>query len=716
MAEKLLKGTLLVALMLVMAIGAPAMTRAEVGANAGSSDPGSIISDATDLNSAMGMLPGLFGGMGGAGQVLGQIMSLLVDQFMELSARELIPGYYVLNATVEKTWNTTIAQGTQVRNFYPDYGYYNASQSQDALDAAYGIDNYGYPYCTVNRTIVAGGINVTKTTGMSITIGIWDADGTLVKAIDRVMKTVQKFMKMSGTDAGYKAALEDAASSVMYLIIHINDIITGDELIIYNPITYEYVRTNGTFSETHDWWIYNSTGGNWKRQNMTEHSPALLAGWKTYAESYGNEFMAWLLGPGIGQQYYDNTWGSFSFDLMQLWLKRFYVSIDVQELVNMINSKTGNVNPAKILKDLDIDFYLLWHHLMGGIFYNDTMPGPGYDNGKIDVIYQNVTTPENITIQRPVSTEVTHLIGMKRMDSVTWNQPTANTDKTAVSWGVRFNGMNIFWTPVGMNAEDRVRNAPTTNATLEFLELGFTFEPGAIIQLNNTDGTPSDKQGRDAKVKLNQHFGRWNVQPRIQDPNLDGLDFAMLYLSTLVHVHFTASLLEKIAKGTGDWNEGNKQATVNSTKVEEKHELVFGSEAGPKSPMVGRVDIAGPGYDIYEYAAPSTTSVRRPASTQIIPLALFTMDAQATGSYEDSSGGFDAAAYLGIEFAVMLYSVNYPEFSNPTYNGGKIWHDPTFSIFMTFEAGTYWAIFLLVGVVALVGIAAILITRSKNNR
>jgi hypothetical protein len=403
----------------------------------------------------------------------------------------------------------------------------------------------------------------------------------------------------------------------------------------------------------------------------------------------------------------------------------------MQEIVNLVNDFGGSStpNPARILKDLDIDFYILWHHLVGGVFYNDTIPGPGYDNQKIDVTYKDVTypngtvvtTPEGAIVQRPDSTEVTHFIGMKTMGGVTWNDPKPNAEKTKVSWGVRFNAMQIFWTPVGMDPEDRARNIPPT-ATLEFLDLGFTFEPGEKVTLYNVDGTPANDEGREGKIKLDQHFGRWiEGQPHDRDPALTDLDFAMVYISTLVHVHFTGQLLEKIAGGAAgtSWDDANAEGYVDSSHVEESHELKFGAGSASSSMMVGKVDIAGPGYNIYEYALPATNYVSRPASTQTIPLALFTLDAQAGMSYTDAGmvgGGFDAAAFLGIEFSVMLYSVNYPEFSTHAYNGGKIWHDPTFSIFMTFEAGTYWAIILLVGVVALVGVAAILITRSKNSR
>ena len=49
-------------------------------------------------------------------------------------------------------------------------------------------------------------------------------------------------------------------------------------------------------------------------------------------------------------------------------------------------------------------------------------------------------------------------------------------------------------------------------------------------------------------------------------------------------------------------------------------------------------------------------------------------------------------------------------------NGSGIWHDPTFSVFMVFEATGFWALILLIAGVGLVGIATILIKRRKDMR
>jgi hypothetical protein len=60
----------------------------------------------------------------------------------------------------------------------------------------------------------------------------------------------------------------------------------------------------------------------------------------------------------------------------------------------------------------------------------------------------------------------------------------------------------------------------------------------------------------------------------------------------------------------------------------------------------------------------------------------------------------------------MVYAVCFPEFDD----GTGIWHDPTFSVFMVFEAKGFWALILLIAGVGLVGVATILIKRRKDMR
>jgi hypothetical protein len=64
------------------------------------------------------------------------------------------------------------------------------------------------------------------------------------------------------------------------------------------------------------------------------------------------------------------------------------------------------------------------------------------------------------------------------------------------------------------------------------------------------------------------------------------------------------------------------------------------------------------------------------------------------------------------ELSVMVYAVCYPQFED----GTGIWHDPTFSVYMVFQGEGFWALIVLLAGVGLVGVATILIKRSKDRR
>jgi hypothetical protein len=124
------------------------------------------------------------------------------------------------------------------------------------------------------------------------------------------------------------------------------------------------------------------------------------------------------------------------------------------------------------------------------------------------------------------------------------------------------------------------------------------------------------------------------------------------------------------------------------------------------------VDIAGPDY---EYGSESVRDTA-PASTSIIPLAVWLMEHERHDSYMIAGGNevssFATDIRIQTELSVMVYAVCYPQFEN----GSGIWHDPTFSVFMVFQSEGFWALIVLIAGVGLVGVATILIKRRKDAR
>ena len=123
------------------------------------------------------------------------------------------------------------------------------------------------------------------------------------------------------------------------------------------------------------------------------------------------------------------------------------------------------------------------------------------------------------------------------------------------------------------------------------------------------------------------------------------------------------------------------------------------------------VDIAGPYYEIGNDRA---TANNYSASTGLIPLALFEAGVHDFSTHvneQDVTNSFTSDTYLSVEANALLYSVNYWTFDG---SGKGVWHDPTFSVYMTWEQTQITAVLLLLGGITLVGVATILITRKKN--
>jgi hypothetical protein len=184
-------------------------------------------------------------------------------------------------------------------------------------------------------------------------------------------------------------------------------------------------------------------------------------------------------------------------------------------------------------------------------------------------------------------------------------------------------------------------------------------------------------------------------------------DLGIVYLSTVLHFRLNVDVIGEdptdpatLLNPDDDYN--------NST-----HSLKIGNYIGGTiGPKLEFVDIAGPDY----YYGLTTGGASAPASSSIIPLALYESEIDRHDTFEDESGEvfetFATDISLNISFNIFAYAVCFSEF-----NGGNgIWHDPTFSVYMSFEAQGFWAIILLVAGVGLIGVATVLIKRRKDDR
>jgi hypothetical protein len=631
----------------------------------------------------------IFGALGYGGNLLGTVFKMLLMQTLtNFSESQILPGVWVMSASVEENHSFTRTYTGEHEIYTIPYDY-NQSTYID-------VKANGYAYCDV---VKAGSVEVNITIGAAVTLIIWDNDGSFIRAVDKLVSFFNKLRTYEG-EYGSSGIPEDlikeGVSTITWFLIHINDIFTGDELFTINPITWQKaVLTPLSLTVNKNWHV---TGGDWRINPTLDPmlytitgGNALLAELNTTAIARDDTYMKWLLSPTNIIPSVPTIWTTFSFDLIQLWMKNFEIHIDVAKLLEALTGgSSGPVDIAAIFQGLDVEFYLFTHHLAGAFLYNDTNA-----DGKISSAYRTltnstdgvITTPDGTPVQVPDHSEMSHRIVLNSVGDFDWQAPHL-TGSNQFSWGLDLNNVMITPVPIGIDLESYLGATPEH---LDYIHFGFTFKP-------DTSSLPILK----APTKLDQNFAPWS------GPSLSGdYDLGIVYLSTVLHFHLNVAVIgENPADPTAvldpaqDYNNITNRLSVGN---------YIGGSIAPKLEFV---DIAGENY-IY---GSSTVNDTAPASSSVIPLALYEAEVERHDTFQDANGTsfqtFATDISLNVSFNVFAYAVCFPEF-----NGGNgIWHDPTFSVYMIFEAKGFWALILLIAGVGLVGVGTILIKRRKDAR
>jgi len=649
----------------------------------------------TDISGFSGGFGSIFRGLGYGGNLLATVFDMLFMQVLtNFSGKEVLPGVYVLSAFREQSDNGTRNFGSGEKEYFMvPYEYYESSGIVGNTD--------GYAYCEVTKS---GTYNYTLTYGAGVTLVIWDNDNSFVNAVKKIIAffhTLRPYMDGTIVEEIPEQLIREGVELITWFLIHINDIFTGEELFVLNPITWQKleVETGPGFSITKTWKV---TGSDWHigagDQEIEGHLPGVLEGWNATAIARQDSYMEWLLTETDDVALIETIFTSFTFDLIQFWVKNFEIHIDVGAIMDLIGGSGDPINPAEIFQGLDIEFYLFTHHLAGTFLYNDTN-----SDGKLSAEYIQVNNTDGDpilldgeTIEVPHSSELTHRLILGTVGDFDFELPTKDGNK--ISWGLKMNQATLVPVPVGVDLDSYLG---ASDESLAYIHFGFTFEPKFIDMATTDGGTIPVLHGA---VKLDQFFAPWN-DPTTYGANnpIAGLDLAIIYVSTVLHFHLNVETFgadpDEILDPADDYE--------NST-----HKLKIGNYLSPKiRDKLDFVDIAGPEYF---YGAEGSIN-HAPASTSILPVALFEVEVDKHETYEGTPGEvetFAADIRLNVSFNVMVYAVCFPMFED----GSGIWHDPTFSVFMVFEAKGFWALILLIAGVGLVGVATILIKRRKDMR
>lgn len=644
-----------------------------------------------------GIFQGFMGGFGGifrnnlgyAGSILGTVFETILRQGLDINSYQILESVYVLNAT-------TTRQISDVKEFTDENNkeYYYLPNEYEVPD------NEGFAYCEITKT---GSYSYDLEVGAAVTLIIWDSDKSFINAITRLLSVVRKIIGLQSLGRQISRDLiREGISVLTWFLIHINDIFTGDELFVLNPITWQKLNiTPVSYDVTKEWKL---TGSDYEIDDddkiVNDTYATSLTDWEINATDCRDEYMKWLLDPIAPGILPETIWTQFSFDLIQLWIKNFEIHIDVAEILNAATGAAGSPEQAiaSAFGGCDIEFYLFTHHLAGAFLYNDTNP----TDGKISADYVNVTNNIGETVmdeagdpmQVPDHSELSHRLILGTVGNFVFNTPTPSGVDNSISWGITLNNVNISAVPMFIDLDSYFKGPEEELASIYF---GFTFEPTIDEEFGVAKGI----------VKLDQEFAPWNggTGPNAYIP---GLDLAIIYVSTVLHFHLNVAV-----EGIPDRPE--EILDPEEDYIEESHELKVGNYIGQKaSQKLDFVDIAG---QYYQYGNNKSTAPQFDASTNVLPLALWKWEMERHDTFDLGDGTesktFASDIRVTTEFNVMVYAVCYPEF-NDTALG--VYHDPTFSVYMVFESEGFWALIVLIAGVGLVGVATVLITRRKNRR
>jgi len=675
-----------------------------------SENPEDIASMPEGLMNGLGNVFGMLGGLGPSGQALGEVFKILFMNIFNFTfVEDEIKHVYKLSASYERTETYNVTHSGEEEYYFIWEDMYPATSS--------GLTPNEHPYVKITRT---GNATITYTSGAAVVFIIWDNNDSLINAINKIITAAQNvkaiidakgdpstWTEEDSIQVGTEIA-EQILSALTYVFFHINDIISGDELIVLNMITWEEydMQTSSDYAVVKEYLVWDD----WDLSDDTPLNPADIAQWGIDANANNDEFMQWLLTAGEAGLI-SREWSRLSFNLIEIWFKTFQININVSAIVDaLVASAHGEENPledmgvAQIFHGLDIEIYIMTHSLMGFIAYEDVNTNNVPDVERTTIVEGEVET-DIIT-----GSEARYYFAFGNIDPI-FHAPVLNAEGTGYEWSIELQNVQMAAIPIGMNPSDV---ATPVLDTLDYIELGFTFTPKLKETVTATEAgeysglVPEYDEVQMAKgiIKLDQYFSDWNDGAAI-NPELVGLDFSVIYISTIIHfrLHFEVETLEEI-----DINQdGLLDETDHAESINVSGQIKVGDYTGDLP--VAAVDIAGPDY---EQGLDEGVKTSYAASTCTIPLAFLDFDANAQMKYYDvatPSQSFQAGGFLNITASILIYAVNYPTWNG---SGQGLWHDPTFSIFMSWDNPGFWAVILVIAGITLVAVAAILITRRKN--
>jgi hypothetical protein len=290
--------------------------------------------------------------------------------------------------------------------------------------------------------------------------------------------------------------------------------------------------------------------------------------------------------------------------------------------------------------------------LFKAALYNDTD-----SNGVMDISF-NESADGYVY---PLSTEAVCMLDFVNASGVVFGTPQIDTINEEISWNATLQNPYIRLTPYGQSPETGVLiDAPIV--PVGDSSFGFTFAPDA-----RQSGTHVDLTG---VMKIDQTLGAINGSSGLEGL-YKGLDLSIIYLSDVFEISAQQKVSAELPQNNASAKGGGGQSiasTVNTTTTEtESLDFFIGST---------RVSGLGLASENYSIGAEDPTTPTHIAKGAVIPYALYQYSMDQTGAAVSQRGSVDWNLSAGVEYSTYFYEVCYSD-----YNGSKITHDPSYTLY-----------------------------------
>ncbi|MFX1380574.1 MAG: hypothetical protein ACFFA4_15920 [Promethearchaeota archaeon] len=616
------------------------------------------------------------------GEMLSQLFDILFNQSLTLDKYELLNGVYVFNASKNKDYSGTYHFGVNDQEIHLlSWADANNDSVNDFVDPGPGVS-----YCVVSKL---GSFNYSINIDAGVTLIVWDNDRSLVDAMKRILD----FAILLHGQAPEEMLTSERTKLISWLLKYINSIFSGDELFIFNPVAFqkiEFTPLQG-YNITKTW--YN-TGANGIIDNDDFLiDPSILVNWNATAGTVKDSRMQWLLTNISGSPFTKQSYTTLSFDLIQLWLKTFEISVDAGA-INMENQGTP------VFTGMNIESFLFRHSLKGAYLYRDDDQDAAV---VVDVLEKVIAEEKPDPVIGPQKIEVTDNVVLTHIGKIHTLPPEAEGEEN-VTWAISLKDLQITCLPIGIDMDSYIQ---PYKENFTFMDFTLTFKKSAGEP--DTDG----KMNAMGSVKLEHNFSPWNNGSGSKK-DITGLDLAMMYLSSIFHFKFDvdAQNLDLVDQPQSDiideYDKTNNRLNIKNYLGKGDNYLDFVDIAGDKYILGQKATLNGKPIGGTSYEANSAIELS----------GLWKLQGDAcelhTGDIDTIKDDFSPDFSYNISHNVMYYANCYSNFSD--YNAAGIWHDPTFYIYMVFipESTSFWPILLVSMGVGLAGITTILIIIFKR--